>query len=178
LSGACGILLAGAFAGTQQAAVLDPTDPNTTLAHIEIEVARRYRIDEITARDLRDFLNRTGTTLFDVRTAEEFDLGHLPNAIRVEPGLAVDEFLRRHGQQLEGKPAIFYCAVGIRSSELASRLAAEKPLMTAIGAFNLRGGAFRWVVDGRDLVKGDEAGRLHPYNSDWEELLTRALAVR
>lgn len=156
---------------------LDPTDRRTTLRHVEAAVAMRYQVGEVTTHDVEDLLDEARTVLFDVRTVAEYEAGHLPGAVRVDPGIATDAFLRAHAARMHGKIAVFYCAVGVRSSELARRVA-HGPGVPTVGQFNLRGGAFRWVVSGRDLVSGAEPGNLHPYNAQWEKLLVRTRSTQ
>lgn len=50
------------------------------------------------------------TALLDVRTAEEFEEGHLPGALHIP----VDELRERLGELPEGKELFVYCQVGIR----------------------------------------------------------------
>lgn len=157
---------------------LDPTDTRVTLANVEDEVARLFDVDEVVHLDLEGLLDETDTVLFDVRTAQEFDLGHLPGAVRVDPGMPTDAFLRAHGDRIRGKTAIFYCTVGLRSSELAARVEANPSRVNSVGQYNLRGGTFRWVVSGHRLVKGDQPGQLHVFDTDWGQLFARALATK
>jgi rhodanese-related sulfurtransferase len=172
--------LAGSFARAQfsEPRPFDPADKRTTLAHVENAVTTTSGVPEVGVRDLEDMLDEADTVLFDVRTAAEFEAGRLPGAIRIEPGMSTHAFLRDHGRHITNKVVIFYCSVGVRSSNLALRLRAETRHLSPIGQFNLRGGVFRWVVDGRALVDSDGPGRLLPYNKDWGKLLARALAVK
>ncbi len=155
---------------------LDASDPRVTLKHVEAEVDRRWGIAPIKPRDLEKHLAATDAVVFDVREADEFALGHLPGAIRVDPEISAEEFYRAYGDQLAGKPVVFYCSVGVRSSQLAKRLASDPSPHGPAAVYNLRGGAFRWVAEGRTLVAGSAPGQLHPYDSDWKELFARTLA--
>lgn len=174
----CAVALAG-FTGNWGLAPidgLDAGDPRVTLKHVEAEVDRRWGVAPIKAGDLEARLAATDTVVFDVREADEFALGHLPGAIRVDPEMSADEFYQAYGDQLAGKPVVFYCSVGVRSSQLAKRLASKPSPHGAATVYNLRGGVFRWVVEGRTLVAGSAPGQLHPYDSDWKELFARTLA--
>ncbi len=97
---------------------LDPRDPRVTMEDVEREVIRRYRVPDVTPATVAATLARGGMALFDVRTAAEFEAGHLPGAIRIEPGTPASEILRLHRDKLEEGPVVFYCAVGVRSSRL------------------------------------------------------------
>ncbi len=155
---------------------LDPRDPSLTLRHVEDEVDRRWGVAQVATRDLEARVAETGAVLFDVRAEAEFAMGHLPGAVRVDPDIAIDAFYHAFGERLRGRPAIFYCSVGVRSSVLAARLASTPAPQAPSAVFNLRGGVFRWVAEGRELIAGRERGRLHPYDANWEQLLFRTLA--
>ncbi len=150
---------------------LDPTDPRVTLADVEREVGRYYGKPQITASDLRRKLPAEPVALFDVRTAEEFAAGHLPGAVRIDPDMTAEEFFAEHADKLAGRAAVFYCAVGVRSSVMMQRLAAARPLPKS--AYNLSGGVFRWSADGGSLVAAAGEGVVHPYDAAWGELLRR-----
>jgi rhodanese-related sulfurtransferase len=172
------LALAGFTGNWGQAPIdgLDPHDPRVTLKHVEAEVDRRWGIEPIQPRYLEKRLAETDGVLFDVREQEEYELGHLPGAIRVDPDMSAEAFYQAYGDRLAGRPAIFYCSVGVRSSQLAKRLAANPEPERPAAVFNLSGGVFRWVVEGRELVVGSAPGRLHPYDADWQQLLVRTLA--
>jgi hypothetical protein len=66
---------------------------------------------------------------------------------------------------------VFCCAVGVRSSALASRIGDQfKEHRIA----NMAGGVFRWANEGRPLC--DERAAIttsvHPFNRHWEQFLT------
>lgn len=151
---------------------LDPTNPSTSLADVEREVVRRYRVSDMPAQSLPE----GQVALFDVRTAEEFAAGHIEGAIHVDPDMSAADFLARHGELLRQRPAVFYCAVGVRSSVMVQRLSQAPSVPVGAVMHNLRGGAFRWVAEGRSLVSGGKPGQIHPYDANWEKLLNRTLA--
>jgi len=113
--------------------------------------------------------------LFDVREPDEYAVGHLPGAIRVDPDISAHDFLEQFGATLNDKEVIFYCATGRRSTDLAEKVKAE---IMATGASlpvpaNMQGGIFRWHNESGQLV--DAAGDteyVHPYNWWWKRLLT------
>jgi rhodanese-related sulfurtransferase len=157
---------------------LDPADADVTLADVEREVVRRYPVPDMAVSDLEAALRRNDVTLFDVRTVAEYETGHIPGAIRVDPETTAAAFLAEHGARLKDRPAVFYCAVGVRSSRMMRLLLQDIAPSATAGVHNLRGGAFRWVADGRSLVAGAEPGQLHPYDAEWERLLRRTLATQ
>jgi len=65
---------------------------------------------------------------------------------------------------------VAYCAIGLRSAQLARRLAAG-----GRSARNLRRGIFGWADAGRPLVDERGAARLvHPYDAGGGRLLSEA----
>jgi rhodanese-related sulfurtransferase len=181
---AAAILLAGAAAFMANVAphlapwTLDPTDPRVSLEDVEREVVRRYRVPEMTPATLAGRLPAGEVTLFDVRTAEEFETGHLPGAIRIEPGSTAEEILRLHRDRIAAGPVVFYCAVGVRSSDLMMRTLAQIAPHASAGLYNLRGGVFRWSTEGRALVSRAAPGRAHPFDENWGRLLARTTPAR
>ncbi|MBM3478179.1 MAG: rhodanese-like domain-containing protein [Alphaproteobacteria bacterium] len=153
---------------------LDPTDPRVSLADVEREVARRHPVPDIAPAALAPMLAGGKVVLFDVRTEEEFAAGHLPGAIRVEPGMEAGEFLGLHRDRLGVAPVVFYCAVGVRSSQMMMRTLERIAPHATGGIYNLRGGIFRWTADGRALVRGDAQGEAHPFDANWGQLLSRS----
>jgi rhodanese-related sulfurtransferase len=155
---------------------LDPADPRVSLEDVEREVIRRYPVPDIAPSALAAMLARGDATLFDVRTLEEYEAGHLPGAIRIEPGTSAAEILAVHGDALARRPVIFYCAVGVRSSLMMMATMVEIAPHARAGAYNLRGGMFRWTSEGRALVRGSEPGEPHPFDDSWGQLLARTVA--
>jgi rhodanese-related sulfurtransferase len=156
--------------------MLDPSNPQVTLDEVEREVRRRYPVADVTAGTLAGMLAAGPVTLFDVRTREEFDAGHLPGAIRIEPGASAQDILREHRDKLGEQAIVFYCAVGVRSSRMLMRTLRDLTPQTPGRLYNLRGGVFRWAAHGGTLVRGGEAGEPHPFDEDWGSLLSRTLS--
>jgi rhodanese-related sulfurtransferase len=152
---------------------LDPADPRVSLEDVEREVIRRYPVPDIVPATLAAMLSRGEVTLFDVRTLAEYEAGHLPGAVRIEPGSSAADFLAAHRDKLEKGPVVFYCAVGVRSSQIMSATLREIAPHSRAGAYNLRGGVFRWTAEGRSLVKGAAQGEAHPFDESWGQLLAR-----
>lgn len=155
---------------------LDPTDPRVSLDDVEREVIRRYPVPDIAPSTLASMLGRREATLFDVRTREEYEAGHLPGAIRIEPGTSAADILAAHRDRLDDGPVVFYCAVGVRSSRLMIATLREIAPHARAGVYNLRGGIFRWTADGRVLLKGAEPGAAHPFDESWGQLLARTVS--
>ena len=59
--------------------------------------------------------------LVDVRTKEEFQEGHIPNALLID--VKQDNFLKRAKEKLDKqKPIYLYCRSGVRSAKAAKKL--------------------------------------------------------
>ena len=112
--------------------------------------------------------------LIDVREEDEFAVSHLPGALRADPDMDPDEFMQAFGDKVAGKQVLFYCSVGVRSSDLAQRVRERLAAAGARDVANLSGGIFRWHNEQRTLMSG--TGRtdlVHPYNSRWGSLIAR-----
>jgi rhodanese-related sulfurtransferase len=117
---------------------------------------------------------RTAPLVFDVREFAEYAVSHLPGAIRIDPGVAAEEFVATYGDKVAGRDVVFYCSVGVRSSKLAARVLQPLAARGANDIYNLEGGLFRWHNEGRSMV--DASGptdRIHPYDSYWGGLIAR-----
>lgn len=155
--------------------MLDPANPRVTLEDVEREVIRRYPVDDVSVSTLANMLAAGTVTLFDVRTQEEFEAGHLPGAIRIEPGSSAEAILSEHRGRLGQRAVVFYCAVGVRSSQVLMETLRELAPHAGGRLYNLRGGVFRWAAEGQALVSGNEPGKPHPFNENWGRLLARTV---
>lgn len=108
---------------------------------------------------------RPPPVLVDVRTPEEWNVSHLPEARRVDPGASAAIAM---GDIAKETAIVTYCAVGYRSGQLANHLRAAG----FVHVQNLDGGIFDWANEGRPLVReGVPVTRVHPYNQFWSHLL-------
>jgi rhodanese-related sulfurtransferase len=139
------------------------------------DIARRWPyIDHIAPAQLEPVMAAGEAALFDVRTSAEYQVSHLPGAVRIEPGMRAQAFLDQYGDAVKGKTVVFYCSVGVRSSKLAERVAHALKARGATGVHDLAGGIFAWHGEARPLV--DAAGAtdfVHPYDATWGRLLAR-----
>jgi rhodanese-related sulfurtransferase len=122
----------------------------------------------ISTSELADWLaneKRPAPMLLDVRTAEEWNVSHLPGARHVEPNASVGSASAGVARET---PIVTYCAVGYRSGEMAERLRASG----FTNVHNLEGSIFQWANEHRPLVRGDQAVmQVHPYSEFWGRLL-------
>jgi rhodanese-related sulfurtransferase len=146
------------------------------LRELAADVASRHPdIDHILPATLASRLAAAPAklALFDVREPREFAISHLAHAVLVPPrSVAALQVVR---ETLAGRPevewAMFYCAVGVRSSTLASRFMHISENRD-IGVANLAGGLLRWSNEGRPLVNEQGATvAIHPFNRHWGRFL-------
>jgi len=96
----------------------------------------KSEIDEITTRDLKDWLSEEDVKVIDIRERDEFVQGHLPNAVFIPRGYL--ELQIEQSQPDRSKPVVLYCAGGVRSA-LAARNLKEmgyEHVYSLIGGFN------------------------------------------
>lgn len=96
----------------------------------------KSEIDEITARDLKDWLSEEEVKVIDIRERDEFVQGHLPNAVFIPRGYL--ELQVEQHQPDRSKPVVLYCAGGVRSA-LAARNLKEmgyEHVYSLVGGFN------------------------------------------
>ncbi|MCE5191583.1 MAG: rhodanese-like domain-containing protein [Actinomycetia bacterium] len=96
-----------------------------------------------------------GVRIIDVRTASEYEAGHIPQAENVP----LDQLGAAIGSWDSGKPVLVYCAVGDRSVE-AMRMLTSAGFKTV---YNLQGGIVAWDGDVTSGSGGSKtAGTLSP----------------
>ena len=128
-------------------------------------------VEQVSTEDLRLRLDggRKSPIVLDVRTAEEFEVSHLPGALRVDPAGDLPDFVRTLDRET---PVVAYCSVGYRSSRLVERLKKEG----FKDAKNLEGSIFEWANKGYPLERdGAPVQEVHPYDAEWGRLLEPSL---
>ena len=117
--------------------------------------------------------------LFDVREQPEYDISHLPGAIRVDPQISAQDFESHYGESLRDKTVVFYCSVGKRSSLLADKVRKEVIERGATQVLNLEMGIFGWHNNARILSNEfTQTDFVHPYNWRWGRLIERKSLIR
>jgi len=93
-------------------------------------------------------INREDAHILDVREADEFVAGHLPEA----KNIPVSKLAERGSEieTLKGAPIIVCCATGMRSNKACAEL--KKQGFEKI--YNLSGGVDAWVGAGYPIKKG------------------------
>jgi rhodanese-related sulfurtransferase len=147
-----------------------PSDWETTKSWVRSEFPR---VEHVSAEELKSSLdvapNRKAPILLDVRTAKEYEVSHLPGAIRVDPDSELPDFLKTLDRD---SPVVAYCSVGYRSSRLVDRLDREG----FTNARNLEGSIFEWANKGYPVERdGVQVQEVHPYDEEWGRLLAPSL---
>ncbi|MGL4484503.1 MAG: rhodanese-like domain-containing protein [Anaerovoracaceae bacterium] len=103
-------------------AVLAACSSNKSGSDSEVAEPEKAISQIITQEDAEKMLKEEGTVLLDVRTEEEYNEGHIPNAIL----LPDYDIQKEAGNILPDKEAkiIVYCRSGKRSASAAAELAA------------------------------------------------------
>lgn len=151
---------------------------DSRLDEIHSEIRDRYpRVQHIDAEQLTETAD-SGFVIFDVREQGEFDVSHIPNAIRVPPRMSAETFFEQYGDQVGDKTIILYCSVGERSSRFARRLQ-RSDSATPYEILNLKGGIFNWHNLGKSLTNETEiTDEIHGFDRFWSRLLLRREYVR
>ncbi|WP_434513644.1 rhodanese-like domain-containing protein [Dechloromonas sp. ARDL1] len=93
-------------------------------------------------------INREDARVVDVREAEEFAGGHMPDAINIPVGKLAERVAEL--EKFKDKPVIVCCAAGMRSSKACGEL--KKHGFDKL--YNLVGGVDAWVGAGYPIKKG------------------------
>ncbi len=111
-------------------------------------------------------------TVVDVREPEEYEVSHLAGCLHIpfkqvkaDPGVL---------QQVpKDKPVVTYCTIGFRSGVVASKLIEAG----YTDVYNLGGSLINWFNVGGTVVKeGEEVHRIHPFNDEWGQYITRPMS--
>ncbi len=128
-------------------------------------------VEHVSAEDLSSRLDSGASApiVLDVRTAEEYEVSHLPGALRVDPEGELPDFLLSLDHD---SSVVAYCSVGYRSSRLVERLRNEG----FTDAKNLEGSIFEWANKGYPLERdGAPVREVHPFDAEWGRLLEPSL---
>ncbi len=99
--------------------------------------------DQITVLDATDFkkeISKTNVQLLDVRTAKEYNSGHIKNALNVDV-LNQNVFTEYVKDLDKEQPVFLYCKSG-RRSQSASKLLVELGFKKI---YDLKGGYLNWI---------------------------------
>lgn len=107
-------------------------------------------------------IQKPGVQILDVRTASEFQAGHIKNALQAD-WFNTSQFKDRVQYLDKSKPVFVYCATGGRSSKAAKWLASNGFAVTE----NLSGGFTQWKLENRPFEAAGEVPQLtiNDYNN-------------
>ena len=122
-------------------------------------------IDRVELTRWREDPGRTPPLVVDARTAPEYQVSRLRDAVRID---AMRPSLRPLKSLAKNDPIVVYCSVGYRSARLAHWLAGQG----YTNVRNLTGGIFQWANDDRPVFRDDRpVTEVHPYDQRWGLLL-------
>lgn len=110
----------------------------------------KHQADGVQVLDVAKFekkMAQPDVQLVDVRTPEEFNEGHLENALNID--FTNDDFDDKVASLDKNKPVMLYCKAGGRSAKAASKL-------KELGFKNitdLEGGILNWTSENKPIVK-------------------------
>ena len=99
---------------------------------------------------LKDQAQKNKYTILDVRTIEEFDMGHLDSAVLIP----VDDLEARFGELDKNKPVIVYCRSGRRSAKAAAILVSNG----FSSVYDMTGGIDAWTGSGYPVYVENAGG--------------------
>ncbi|WP_276366993.1 rhodanese-like domain-containing protein [Chryseolinea sp. H1M3-3] len=133
----------------------------------------RYSVPVIKVEDLqRKLIECEKIILLDIRTADEFNVSHIPSALFVE----YNSFSAKGLDTLDHEAQIvIYCSVGYRSERIGEKLIEAG----FANVRNLYGGIFEWVNKGYPILNaaGAPTLRVHTYNRNWSQWLLKGVKV-
>ncbi|KAK3083715.1 hypothetical protein FSP39_001941 [Pinctada imbricata] len=119
----------------------------------------------------------------DCRDEEEYNVSHMKDAIRVNPGDEAKNIVKTvEDLKLRGShDVVCYCSVGYRSSDVAQKLTrffkSDDSESRPPTCYNLEGSLFKWANERRPMVDNENqpTSFAHPYNAVFGKLLDSAL---
>jgi rhodanese-related sulfurtransferase len=108
----------------------------------------RSGANEVNPAEATLLINREDAHVIDVREADEFAKGHLPEARHLPLAKLADRVSEI--EKFKGKPVIVCCASGMRSSRACGQLGK----LGFTNVHNLAGGIDAWVGAGYPIKKG------------------------
>jgi rhodanese-related sulfurtransferase len=124
------------------------------------------------SRTLDSLRQQSDIALLDIRTPEEYQVSHLPDAAFVD----YDSFEVGDVDHLSKEDTVvLYCAVGYRSERVGEALK-EAGFQHV---YNLYGGIFQWKNEGNEVVNSQNqpTDSVHTYNRSWSKWLQRGVKV-
>lgn len=111
----------------------------------EMRSLAKNGLSEVTPTQLNRWIDKGEVTLIDVRSLNDYEAEHLPNA-RLMP---LDSFIAEHIIVPVEKKPVFYCQVGSRSVHAAKEFLAAR----GIPSYHLKGGLDEWKKLGLPTIR-------------------------
>lgn len=124
-------------------------------------------VERIDAFQAEKLMKESELTVLDVREENEYNISHLPGAIRYQDdlldGLSPDQ------------PILVYCTVGLRSNDLAKKLSDQGFRKV----YEIKGGILSWANKGKVINDsgGQKTDTLHTYNKFFSPFLRSGKSV-
>lgn len=126
----------------------------------------------IKGHELESKLGKQEMLILDTREKDEYNVSHIKGAKLI----SYDNFeLSDIPKVNKNTLIVIYCSVGYRSERIGEKL--KKAGYTNV--YNLYGGLFQWINEGRQVVGNDNkpTDKIHPYSDSWGKWLTRGKKV-
>ena len=140
------------------------TGGGLTWKYVKYDIKRKYpHVQQMTVSKLAA-TNLTTYLLIDVRTAKEYKVSHLKNAVNIESTKEILKLIKNKKKE----KIILYCSVGYRSSDIANQLLSHG----VTNIYNFEGSLFEWINSGHKVYDANGVSLYaHPYNKAWGLLL-------
>lgn len=96
---------------------------------------------------------RKDVVVLDVRTPEEFEMGHLAGATNAS---FIDDDFADKIKEVEGKPVLVHCAAGTRSLKAVKEMSASGKFPEI---YHMNGGYAAWTEAKKTIVKTPKASK-------------------
>src|SRR6478735_3022865 len=114
-----------------------------------------YAQDGLSSTEFEKRINTEHPQILDVRTATEYQSGHLKNSLQAD-WLITDQFAERVKYLDKTKPVLVYCASGMRSAAAAKWLLANG----FVDVKNLKSGLISWKQEGKPIEAENNKAQL------------------
>jgi rhodanese-related sulfurtransferase len=121
---------------------------------------------------LKNKLGNHNVYVLDIRSDEEYEVSHLPDARKIDyQSFKVEEV----SDIPKNAEVIVYCSVGYRSEKAGEMLL--KSGYTNV--HNIYGGIFQWKNLGMEVVNmnNEPTDSVHTYNKKWSKWLTKGIKI-
>lgn len=105
-------------------------------------------------------------TIIDVRTPEEFQSGHLPDAVNFN--VLAPEFQAQVSKLDKTQPVFVYCKVGGRSADAVAKMKG----MGFTTIYDMKGGYMAWSSAGMETTKAERIQEEKFTQADFEKLIS------